>query len=140
MTELDRALVALRAQPDDRKTQSAFYDLLLNSSFFVPTVNEMIASEDGRPAQETEVPLIIEADGTDYLVFFDQQQRLYDWAEPDAPSVQLPGHLLVEMTTDELHWGLNAGTEHFKPFAPDEIAWLKDVVARCKAEADGEGA
>jgi hypothetical protein len=29
---------------------------------------------------------------------------------------------------------MNIGTEYNKQFAPDEIAWLKDVVARCKEE------
>ena len=29
---------------------------------------------------------------------------------------------------------MNIGTDYNKQFAPDEIAWLKDVVERCKAE------
>ena len=78
--------------------------------------------------------LIAEADGIDYLVFFDQQERLNDWAEDDVPCQQLPGHVLVEMTPDKLYWAMNIGTEYNKQFAPDEIAWLKDVVARCKEE------
>ena len=134
MTDLDKAFEALRANPEDQKAQSGFYDLFLNSLFFVPTAQEMIQIDDDGSEQETQVPLIIENDGTDYLVFFDQQDRLNDWAELDAPFVKLPGHLLAEMTTADLHWVMNLGTDHFKPFAPDEIAWLKEVVAHCKAE------
>ena len=134
MTDLDKAFEALRAKPENQKAQSGFYDLFLNTLFFVPTVKEMIQIDDKGTEQETEVPLIIENDGTDYLVFFDQQQRLNDWAEVDAPFVKLPGHLITEMTTVDLHWVMNMETEHFKTFAPDEIAWLKDVVAHCKAE------
>lgn len=136
MTEIDQALKALRANPDDQKAQSGFYDLFLNSSFYVPTIDEMIETEDAKGKEKIEVPLIIVADDIDYLVFFDQRQRLYDWAEKEVPCLQLPGHVLAEMTTADLHWAMNIGTDFNKQFAPDEIAWLKDVVERCKAEAD----
>ncbi len=134
MTDIDKAFEALRANPEDQKAQSGFYDLFLNTLFFVPTVKEMIQIDDKGTEEETEVPLIIDNDETDYLVFFDQQQRLNDWAELDAPFVKLAGHLITEMTTSDLHWAMNMDTDHFKTFAPDEIAWLKEVVAHCKAE------
>jgi hypothetical protein len=134
MTELDQALEALRANPDDHRAQSGFYDLFLNSSFFVPTIDEMVSSGDKGAKEKAEVPLIMVDDGIDYLVFFDQQQRLDDWAGEEVPSLQLPGHVLAEMTTAELHWAMNIGTDYNKQFAPDEIAWLKEVVERCMAE------
>ncbi len=89
--------------------------------------------------EKTEVPLIIVDDEIDYLVFFDQQQRLNDWAGEEVPSLRLPGHVLAEMTTAELHWAMNMGTDYNKQFAPDEIAWLKEVVERCMA-GDGDSA
>jgi hypothetical protein len=138
MTELDQALEALRANPDDHKAQSGFYDLFLNSTFIVPTTDEMIDKVDKSGKEKVELPLILVADNIDYLVFFDQQQRLFDWAEKEVPFLQLPGHVLAEMTTAELHWAMNIGTDYNKQFAPDEIAWLKDVVKRCKAEEDGK--
>ena len=134
MTELDQALEALRANPDDHRAQSGFYDLFLNSSFFVPTIDEMVSSGDKGAKEKAEVPLIMVDDGIDYLVFFDQQQRLDNWAGEEVPSLQLPGHVLAEMTTAELHWAMNIGTDYNKQFAPDEIAWLKEVVERCMAE------
>jgi hypothetical protein len=136
MTELDQALEALRADHDDHKAQSGFYDLFLNSTFFVPTVDEEIALDDKGAKEKTEVPLIVEADDTDYLVFFDNLERLNDWAEKEAPYIKLPGHVLAEMTPNGLYWAMNIGTDYNKQFAPDEIAWLKDVVQRCKAEED----
>ena len=139
MTELDQALEALRANPDDHKAQSGFYDLFLNSIFFVPTIEEMVSTDGKSTKEKTEVPLIIVADGIDYLIFFDEQQRLNDWAEEEVPSQRLPGHVLAEMTTAELHWAMNIGTDYNKQFAPDEIAWLKDVVKRCKAEGYRRG-
>lgn len=139
MNEIDSALETLRADPDDHKAQSGFYDLFLNTSFFIPTVDEMIETEDKTGTEKIEVPLVIVADGIDYLVFFDEQQRLYDWAEKEVPCLQLQGHVLAEMTPAELHWAMNIGTDYNKQFAPDEIAWLKDVVERCKQEGEGSG-
>jgi hypothetical protein len=136
MTEIDQALETLRVNPDDRKAQAGFYDLILNSSFFVPTANEMVEIDDQGSSENIEVPLIIESEGSDFLVFFDQKQRLNDWAEQEAPCVQLPGHVLAEMTPAGLNWAMNVGTDYSKQFAPDEIAWLKNVVALCKAEED----
>lgn len=138
MTELDQALVTLRDNPRDHKAQSGFYDLFLNMLFFVPTVNEMVSPDGKAEEEEMEVPMIVESDGTEYLVFFDQQDRLDGWADQDAPHVKLPGHVLAEMTTENLFWAMNVGTEFAKQFAPDEISWLKDVVAKCKAEAETE--
>lgn len=134
MTDLDRALEELREKPEDQKAQSVFYDMFLNLSFFVPTTNEMVSPDGDTDKEEIEVPLILENDGTDFLIFFDEQLRLNNWAEQETPFIKLPGHVLAEMTTDSLHWAMNIGTDHFKEFVPDEIAWLKDVVARCKAE------
>ena len=136
MTELDKALEALRANPDDHKAQSGFYDLFLNSNFFVPTIEEMVSDDDKSNKEKVEVPLIIVAEGVDYLVFFDDEKRLNAWAEEEVPSLRIPGHVLAEMTTEKLHWAMNIGTDYNKQFAPDEIAWLKDVVERCKAEED----
>ncbi len=136
MTELDKALQALNANPDDPTAQSAFYGLLLNSIFFVPIGTETVTTDDESGKKEVELPLIIENEGTDFLVFFDQQQRLYDWAEKDVPCVQMPGHVLAEITSPDLCWAMNVGTDHGKQFAPEEIAWLKDVIARSKAVAD----
>ena len=134
MTEIDKAFEALRDNPRDHKAQSGFYDLFLNHSFFVPTIEEMIEVDDKGTKEKTEVPLIIENEGTEYLVFFDQQERLNDWAEKEAPCLQLPGHVLAEMTPAGLQWVMNIGTDYMKQFFPDEIAWLKDVVSKCKAE------
>ena len=85
MTELDKALDVLREKPKNHQAQSSFYDLFLNTVFFVPTVTEMVSAEEGKKEEQMEVPMIIESEGSDYLVFFDEQQRLrfhhrYGWS------------------------------------------------------------
>ena len=54
------------------------------------------------------------------------------------PSVEVPGHVLAATTEPPHHWALNVGTPYAKQFRPDEIAWLRDVVERCNAEAAKE--
>ena len=137
MTELDQALEVLRQDMSDAKNQSKFYDLFLNGTFFVPTLDGEAAKEAGAEGADGQVlPLVIEAEGNDYLMLFDSEEPLHDWAQEKVKSVQVPGHVLAATTQPPLHWALNAGTPHAKQFLPDEIAWLRDVVERCKAEAE----
>jgi len=139
LTELDIALKALRQNMDDAKGQSKFYDIFLNASFFVPTLDEKEFKGDADALQEGQVlPLIIESEGNDYLMLFDTKERMQAWAEADVQWVDVPGHVLAATTMPPLHWALNVGTEYSKQFLPDEIAWLKEVVERCIAAAEKE--
>jgi len=137
LTELDSALKELRLDMDNAKGQSKFYDLFLNTSFFVPTLDEDEFKGDVNSLQEGQVlPLVIQSDGNDYLMLFDTKERMQLWAETDVKWVDVPGHVLAETTMPPLHWALNVGTEYSKQFLPDEIAWLREVVERCAAAAD----
>jgi peptidyl-prolyl cis-trans isomerase C len=136
-TGLDDALEALRTDMDDPKKQSSFYDLFLNSTFFVPTLDEKELAGDATPLQEGQVlPLIIESEGNDYLMLFDTKERMQAWSDAGVKWVDVPGHVLAATTMPPLHWALNVGTEHAKQFLPDEIAWLREVVERCNAAAE----
>jgi len=140
MTQLDEALVTLRQDMSDAKNQSKFYDLFLNSTFFVPILDEKSLGEEVDSPQEGQVlPLVIEAEGNDYLMLFDSRERLQDWTQAEARCVEVPGHVLAATTMPPLHWALNVGTEYSKQFFPDEIAWLRDVVERCNAQAAEKG-
>lgn len=136
MTELDNALVTLREDMSDARNQSKYYDLFLNATFYVPTLDGKALEGVADAPREGEVlPLIIEADGNDYLMLFDTIERLKTWAQAEITWVEVPGHVLAATTMPPLHWALNVGTECSKQFLPDEIAWLRDVVERCNAEA-----
>lgn len=140
MTELDQALQALRKDAEDPKGQSKYYDLFLNSTFFVPTVDKEL---HGLPMDQLEegavMPLVIEAEGADYLMLFDTRERLFAWAQAEVDYVEVPGHVVAANTMPPLQWALNVGTEYSKRFLSEEIAWLKDVVAQCEAAAAGDG-
>ena len=138
MSELDEALVELRQKMDDPKTQSKYYDLFLNTTFFVPTYEEALGGEptvDGQVA-----PLVLQSEGVDYLMLFDSLERLKAWAKQEVSFVEVPGHVLAAKSSPPLHWALNVETEFAKPFVPEEIGWLKQVVDQCNAEAAKGGA
>lgn len=135
MTGLDQALQTLRVDMDDAKRQSTFYDLFLNTTFCVPTLDQQ-ELDDASALEEGQVlPLIIESDGNDYLMIFDSEERLKAWAEDDVKWVEVPGYVLAVTTMPPLHLALNVGTEYSKQFLPDEIAWLREVVERCNEAA-----
>ena len=135
MTKMDQALEACR---QDSKMQPVFYDLFLNSLFFIPTIEEEKVTGQDKTEQKSPddgaIPLLVEAEGKSFLMLFDTIKRLHNWAEEDAKYVALPGHAIAEMSLPHLHWAMNYGTEQQKQFEPDEIEWLKDVVRQAKED------
>jgi SseB protein N-terminal domain len=137
MTELDTALEVLRQDMNNAKSQSAYYDLFLNATFFVPSLDAHDVEGAAEAMEEGDVlPMVIENEGNDYLMLFDTKERLNRWAEAEVNCVEITGYLLAATTMAPLHWALNVGTEFSKQFLPDEIAWLREVVERCNAAAD----
>jgi peptidyl-prolyl cis-trans isomerase C len=120
---------------DDAKSQSKFYDLFLNSTFCVPTLDQQELGGESAVEEGQVLPLVIESEGNDYLMLFDSAERLKIWAADDVVWVEVPGHLLAATTMPPLHWALNVGSEYSKQFLPDEIAWLREVVERCNEAA-----
>ncbi|HJV66043.1 MAG TPA: SseB family protein [Geomonas sp.] len=138
MEKLDEALVELRQNMRDHKKQSAFYDLFLNATFFVPVLDTPRPQEPGDPndnGTRAVLPMVIEAEGNDYLMLFSSLERLKGWSPEVVPHIEVPGHVLALNTVPPLHWALNAGTDFSKQFHPEEIAWLRACVERCNEEA-----
>jgi len=135
MTVLDQALQALRLDMDDTKLQSKYYDIFLNMTFCVPTLDQQESGIKSEVEDGQVLPLVIESEGNDYLVLFDTEERLKSWAANDVKWVDVPGYILAATTMPPLHWALNVGTDYSKQFLPEEIAWLKEVVERCNEDA-----
>lgn len=135
MTDLDKALEAWQKDPEE---QNAYYNLLLNTTFYIPTFDK--GDEEGALAENDSFePMFLEADGDQYMMLFDSQERLSDWAKDAVPFVALPGYAIASITPAEIFWAVNVGTEFQKQCVPDEIKWLKEVVEQCEAESsDGE--
>lgn len=138
MTELDQALTRLRADLDDDALKSAYYDLILNGLFFVPTLTLEQARQVAPEAAEAgeSLPLVVEANGNDYLMLFDTEERLLAWTKEEVPFAEVPGHVLAKSSMPPLRWALNVATEYSKEFHAEEIAWLREVVEQCEAAGE----
>ena len=135
LSGLDQALQSMREDMGDAKRQSKFYDLFLNTTFYVPTLDEQELDDKSVVEEGQILPLVIASEGNDFLMIFDSEVRLKNWAGTDVKSVGVPGYILAATTMPPLHIALNVGTEHSKQLVPDEIAWLREIVERCNAEA-----
>ena len=136
---LDQALQSMRQDMADTTSQSKFYDIFLNTTFCVPKLDPQELDGDAAIAEGEALPLIIESDGNDYLMIFDTEERLKEWAGKSVKWVGVPGHVLAATTMAPLHLAMNVGTAHSKQFLPDEIAWLRDVVEQCEQAATAQG-
>ncbi len=120
MTPLDTALTEARG---DVQKGEQFYNLFLNTMLFVPLTE--LPKEDN-PRQIS--PILIEYEGTKYLMLFDEEQRLVNWAKRQVAYAQVPGYALLEMMDPEILFVLNAGTEPMHQFVADELAWLRAAI------------
>ncbi|MDX2493515.1 MAG: SseB family protein [Desulfuromusa sp.] len=125
MTELDEAI---KLGFEDPKKQHLFYDLFLNSIFYIPVIEE----EEEAQNEEGALPLLVEANDKTYLMLFDTIKKLTDWADGEAKYLPVQGHAITELSSSNIYWALNYGTELQKFFDPEEIVWLKDIVLQTK--------
>jgi hypothetical protein len=137
MTELDQSLADYI---EDEQKQGAFYDLVLNTKFYIPVYAEDEKEVGKREIQKDESiePVILESEGNHYLMMFENEERLSGWAKEQVNYVVLPGFVIVQMTPEKLYWAMNMGTDYQKQFVPEEITWLKDVVQQNLDEEKGE--
>ena len=134
MTDLDKALDLYM---QDEEAQAPYYDLVLNSNFFIPVYNEgeTVGQQDLKDNADI-VPLILEAEEKEYLMLFDSEERLTAWAKEETSYVVVSGDAIVQMTPPQLHLALNMGTDYQKQFVPDEINWLKEIIKQCSELAE----
>jgi hypothetical protein len=125
MTELDQALEKLM---QDEQQQAQYYDLVLNTDFYIP-ISEA-DTDDSIEDKEAVTPLIFESEGKSYLMLFDREERLTDWAKQPVPFVVVAGFQIAKLSTPDLHWAVNIGGQFAKEFVPDEINWLKEGTAQ----------
>ena len=129
MSELEDAYV--RGLSGGPEAQHAFYALLLRSVLLVPTWHVPPVAQPAHRADGSEsfAPIILDHDGRRFLPVFDSLERLSAWATREVGYVGFPGHALLEMMDPDIHWILNPNSAHQKEFVPDELIWLKGLIA-----------
>lgn len=132
MTPLDRAYV----EATQGGKESVFYNAFLSSTIFIATVDAPAKEENRRTGENDKIsPIIIESDGSTYLMLFDTKERLASWAQREVGFAAVPGHTIVEMMDTDFHWALNVGTEYMKTFVPEEIKWMKENLIKAQDES-----
>lgn len=121
MTPLDQALDCAKLNQCKR---NAFYALLVETTLLIPTHEP--------DAENRFNPILAEVEDHTYLMLFDSEDKLSNWAQVPIPYTTLAGHVVAEITQGNIHWILNPGTEYSKILTPDEISWLKDLVVKFK--------
>ena len=122
MTELDQSL---EQYLQDEKHQADYYDLLLNTDFFIPITDPSAAAPT---AEDNVTPLIVETDGKPYIMLFDSEERLFSWAKQSVNYVVITGYGVAKISPPNLHWAVNIGGQFAKELVPEEISWLKERV------------
>ena len=123
MTALDEALDKYL---QDDNCQSAYYDLVLNTDFYIPLEDEDAAT--ALKEKEAVSPLVVESEGKSYMMLFDTEEGLSNWAKRPVNYVILAGFKAAEISVPDLHWAVNIGGDYAKEFVPDEINWLKESI------------
>lgn len=124
MSALDQALEACL---QDESLQDAYYETILGTDFFVPLQGD--DDENSQEGQESVQPLILASDNKHYMMLFDSEERLNEWAKEPTQYAVITGQLAAEVTPPGLHWAVNIGSGFAKEFVPEEIDYLKNLPA-----------
>jgi len=121
-TALDTAHARMQAEPENTEARLRFYECLAATELFLLLQRE---------ADERRIePCTIEADGASFVLVFDREERLADFAGGPAPYAVLSGRSASEMLASErLGIGLNtevAPSSILLP--PDAVAWLAELL------------
>lgn len=89
MTRIDDAHAAMEAAPEDDALRLRFYERLAESELFL-----LLAEE---PRGEDVTPAEVEVEGQGFVLVFDLEERLAEFAGGVAPYVGLSGRALIRM-------------------------------------------
>lgn len=128
-TPLDRAHAAMAAAPDDSALRLRFHERLADAELFL-----LLAAEATGDAID---PRIFDTEDGRFLVAFDREERLADFAGGLAPYAALPGRTLAQMLAgQDLGLAVNPGAASETLVAPEALAWLATMLAAAPETAE----
>ena len=129
MTALDRAHAAMAADGADDAARLAFYGVFADSSLVI-----LLAEDAGA---DSVVPRVVETGGGSYVLAFDSDARLAEFAGNIAPYAGLSGRGLAELlAAEEVGIALNPGVAPSEyMFPPDAVSWLTRTLAHAPRQA-----
>ncbi|MES2217445.1 MAG: SseB family protein [Pseudomonadota bacterium] len=129
MTELDKVIQTAYATTGRQEDVNKVYLALLRSLLFVPVEKNSVIVNEEEPFR----PLFANIEGNYFMLVFDSNERLAEWAGEHYDAMQyveISGRDVISGVGEQVFVGLNAGTEFYKEFSPDEVKRLKTIVAR----------
>lgn len=133
---LDAAHAAMRAAPEDARARLRYHGALAATMLYVLLDGDDMAAD----AQGGTIGLrLFPAEGADYVLAFDSEDRLAAFTGAPAPVAEIPGRVLVRMLADRarggsegrggIGLGVNLGAPSGELLPPETVAWLADVVS-----------
>ena len=122
ITDLDAAHAAMEAAPGDDALRLRFHERLADSELF------LLLTRD--PVGDDVDPQMFDAEGQQFVLIFDREARLADFAGRVAPTVTLPGRGLVRMLAGQgIGMALNLGVAPSATLIPAKaVDWLAQTL------------
>jgi hypothetical protein len=133
MTELDRLMAAAFSSEGQQDAVNKVYLTLLRMPVFVPVQKRDPKKFISENTEEPFKPLFANIDGNFFMLIFDTLERLTVWAGDQFEHidyVEISGRDIFFGINEEVYLGLNADTEFYKEFSPDEVKRVKMIIAR----------
>ncbi|ARO14119.1 hypothetical protein BVG79_00767 [Ketogulonicigenium robustum] len=129
LSALDVAHAAMQRDPADDARRLQFYAVLADSPLFLML--------EGEPEGESVTPAVFNVAGVDYILVFDAEDRLAQFAGGAVPYASLAGRGLVEMIAGQgIGLGLNLDVApSAMMLGPDAVDWLAATLGEAPAEA-----
>lgn len=120
-TPIDTAHAAMEAAPEDGALRLRFYERISDSELFLMLTEE--------PRGDDISPEIFEVADGRFVLAFDREERLAQFAGRPAPYAALPGRVLAEMLAGQgVGLGLNLDVAPSAILIPAEaVAWLAEI-------------
>lgn len=128
MTELDQAIQEAFLQQGKQDAVNKVHLLFLKTSLYLP-----VKKETPVELEEPFAPLFVKEGDSYFMPLFDTLDRLVAWAGDHFDQmnyVEIMGADCVRGVNEKVYLCLNYGTDFYKEFSPDEVKYLKKVVAR----------
>lgn len=130
MTALDDAHHAMETAPEDETARLRFYELLAASELF------LLLESEAEGEQVT--PRLFDLDGQSYVLGFDREERLAEFAGVSAPYAALSGRAMAGMLSPEglgLAFNLEVAPSAIL-LPPEALAWLSETLADAPQEVE----
>ncbi len=124
LSELDKLLLKAQENPDETEFQHAYYEAFLNTELFIPTVSKPANGVEFTKEDKEIDAVIIPNNDKNFVMIFDDVENLSAWAQHDVSILELRGHQIISMFSQDTYFMLNITSEQPREFTPEEVEWL----------------